>query len=538
MNHLKKIVILLRAVAVQIKQAFMELPLYQKIIAVVVVLAILFGLYKLVVKKPVEAVAEDMPKAVVVANVGDLSSNSAPVPLVGQVTSVNEATIRAESSGRLTRVYKKLGDRVSAGQIIAEFENSSERASVLQAQGQFESAKASRDIALINTANTGNSIGDNKTNTLNTINSTYSTLDDIVRSKTDISFVDPRTDYPKLKLSVPDAILQSKIESERKDIEKMLVERFAKNLTLTTDSDLLPEIAKVQSEVQMVKNYLDDLGSAYVKALPNNEFNQVGLDAQKGVIGGARTTLSGTISGLTSSKIALQNAIASQEIAGRTTGDKNPNTASVDAVVKTAEGGYLAALSRLEKTIIRSPISGTLNSLSIDTGDFVTQSSQVAVVGNNGALEVVSYVTSDDLSRVKAGASVKINGNIKGVVTRVAGAIDPVTKKIEVRVGIVDENSQLVNGQSVRVEISQADITSQSPKSLVAMIKIPLSAVKITPRDSYVFTLSASSTLQVVPVELGTLLGEEVEIRSGLTPDMDIVKDARGLKEGEKVATN
>jgi multidrug efflux pump subunit AcrA (membrane-fusion protein) len=139
---------------------------------------------------------------------------------------------------------------------------------------------------------------------------------------------------------------------------------------------------------------------------------------------------------------------------------------------------------------------------------------------------------------VKAGASVKINGNIKGVVTRVAGAIDPVTKKIEVRVGIVDENSNLVNGQSVRVEISQADVTSQSPKSLVAMIKVPLSAVKITPRDSYVFTLSASSTLQVVPVELGTLLGEEVEIRSGLTPDMDIVKDARGLKEGEKVATN
>ena len=70
------------------------------------------------------------------------------------------------------------------------------------------------------------------------------------------------------------------------------------------------------------------------------------------------------------------------------------------------------------------------------------------------------------------------------------------------------------------------------------IFKIPLSAVKITPRETYVFTLSATNTLEAVQVELGTLLGDEVEIKSGLTGDMQIVKDARGLKTGEVVSVN
>jgi multidrug resistance efflux pump len=351
-----------------------------------------------------------------------------------------------------------------------------------------------------------------------------------------VAFVDARTDSPKLKLLIPDSILQSKIENDRKEIEKILVERFTRNLNLTLDTDLAAELTKVQAETQIVKNYLDLLGNAYVKALPDQNFSQATIDGQKSVIGGVRSTVAGTIATLSGSKTALQNSLASLEIEGRTTGDKNPNTASVDAQVKTAEGGYLAALSRLEKTIVRSPISGTINSLSFDTGDFVGQTTQVAVVSNNGALEVVTFITSEDLNRVKAGAEVLINNKTKGVVTRLASAIDPVTKKIEVRIGITDESAQLVNGQSVRVEIARAN-SQVSPTTLV-QVKIPLSAVKITPREVYVFTVDSTSSLVSVPVELGTLLGEEVEIKTGLSPDMQIVKDARGLKPGDVVTIN
>lgn len=519
---------------------FLKLPVYKRWVAVIGSIAIIALASQILPVSETVTESEVLPKKVELSLVSDLSNRATSVPLVGVVTSVSEATVRAESGGRLTRVYKKLGDRVSAGQVIAEFENSLERASVLQAEGAYDGSKAARDIAIINTQSTNININDTKTNSLNVINSTFATLDDMVRSKTDTAFTDPRTQTPRFKVLIPDSLLQSKIENQRVVIEKILVERFATNMTLTQDSDLISELQKIQNETQIIKNYFDDLGNAYVKALPDQNFSQSAIEANKAVVGANRSIISGTLSTISGSKVALQNAISAQEIAGRTTGDKNPNTASSDAQVKSARGGYLAALSRLEKTIVRSPISGTLNSFSIQTGDFVTPSAQVAIVSNNGALEILAYVTPDDAQRISVGSPVLIDSMIKGIVTRLAGAIDPVTKKIELSVGILNDNSGLINGVSVRLEISDSPSRTSYPlKGKVgmgpALIKIPLSAVKITPRGSYVFTLSASSTLVSLPVEIGSLLGEEVEIIKGLTGDMEIVKDARGLKEGDTV---
>lgn len=521
-----------------IKNWFLSLPVYKRWVAVVGPVVILVLAINILPSKPETEAATETNKKVTLSSVGELSSNTTSVSLVGQVTSVSEATIRAEGGGRLTKVYKKLGDPVVAGQVIGEFENSGERASVLQAEGALDSAKAARDIARINTQTAGTNIGDTKQNVINTINSAFTTMDDIVRSKTDSAFIDPRTDYAKIQITFPDSLLQTKIENARVNIEKMLIARAAANASLYPNSDLVVELSKIQSELQVVRAYMDDLNSAYVKAIPNGVYTQASIEAQKAVIGGARTSIAATISTISGAKTTLQNAIAANDIAGRTTGDANVETASSDAQVKTAQGGYLAALSRLEKTIIRSPISGTLNSLTIETGDYVSPQTQVAVVSNNGALEVVTYVSTEEFGRIIVGSKVKVDGSINGVVTKVAPAIDPVTKKIEIRVGITD-NAELVNGQAVRVEIVGANkvVTNLNNKntSKSAMIKIPLSAVKITPRDNFVFTLSASSTLVAVPVTIGTLLGEYVEIKQGLTNEMVIVKDARGLKEGEVV---
>ena len=55
------------------------------------------------------------------------------------------------------------------------------------------------------------------------------------------------------------------------------------------------------------------------------------------------------------------------------------------------------------------------------------------------------------------------------------------------------------------------------------------------PSGSVVFTVSTSSTLVAHSVVQGTLLGDQIVISEGLTPDMRIVTDARGLKEGVEV---
>ena len=81
----------------KIKQWFLELPRYKQIVAVVGTIAIIIIAARILPTKTTVAEVVDLPPHVELGMVGELSNNSAPVPLVGQVTSVNEATIRAQS---------------------------------------------------------------------------------------------------------------------------------------------------------------------------------------------------------------------------------------------------------------------------------------------------------------------------------------------------------------------------------------------------------------------------------------------------------
>ena len=528
----------------KLKVWYSSLSNIRKVTLVFTTLLFIFVVYK-IAKPSVEIEQVKVAvRSVKLMSVGESASSNTNIPLVGIVTSISEANIRSESSGRLTRVYKKLGDKVYAGQVIAEFENSGERAVVLQAQGSYESAKAGRDITIINSATTNTNINDIKASALNTISSAYTVADDIVHAKTDGFYIDAKNVDQVLQVRpiINDDNLASGIVAKRKMVESLLKDRESKNRKLNIGSDLVLEIYSVQAEMQTIKSYIDDLSVAYNKAIPTNDFNQAAIDNAKSVVGGARSAILGVLASLSTVRTGLTSALAAQDIAGGNTNTKSPAISISDASVKIALGGYQAALSRLEKTIVRSPITGTLNSLSIETGDYVGQSTPVAVVSNNGALEIVTYISEDDAHRVTVGSAVNIynsnDGIIKGIVIRQASAIDPVTKKIELRVGIVGEKSTLINGESVRLEVVSIDAIAKKPASKTytfTKIKIPLSAIKITPRGSYVFTVSSTSSLISIPVVAGALLGENIQIESGLTREMSIVRDARGLKEGQIV---
>ena len=471
-------------------------------------------------------------RTVTVAPVSELANNDSGLPLLGTVTSVSEATIRAESSGKLTRVYKQLGDTVVAGQVIAEFENSGERASVLQAEGAYDAAKAARDLARINQGSATVSLSESKSAAVNTILSVYTTLDDSVRVKTDPLFVDPQTAQPRFSVNTPDSALTLRIEQKRVELETLLKNRSSKNGSLTASSDVTAELNALEVEAKAVKSFLDDVSLALAKALADTKFSQTQIEASKASINGARSAVNGSLSAITATRNSLNAADTASQVAGVNYEAVSGGLATSEAQVKQALGSYNAALSRLEKTIIRSPITGTLNSLSIETGDFISAFTEVAVVSNNGALEVVSYVTEDDARRIAVGNEVMIDNTVKGVITRIASAIDPRTKKIEVRVGITEKTGSLVNGQSVRMNITKS---KQVVTSTGGPIKIPLSALKLTPNGAFVFSVSTSSALVSISVKEGAILGEEIQILSGLDGSETIVTDARGLKDGMTV---
>lgn len=63
---------------------------------------------------------------------------------------------------------------------------------------------------------------------------------------------------------------------------------------------------------------------------------------------------------------------------------------------------------------------------------------------------------------------------------------------------------------------------------------LPLSAVKYTPDNAYVFTVDGEDKIVATPVETGLVSANNIKV-TGLKGDESIVEDVRGLKSGDKV---
>ncbi|MCU0653230.1 MAG: hypothetical protein MUD10_03140, partial [Candidatus Pacebacteria bacterium] len=64
---------------------------------------------------------------------------------------------------------------------------------------------------------------------------------------------------------------------------------------------------------------------------------------------------------------------------------------------------------------------------------------------------------------------------------------------------------------------------------------LPIPAVQFTDSGNFVLTVGNDGVIAGAPVTVGELVGENVQITGGLTPDMKILSSVRGFKAGGKV---
>lgn len=482
---------------------------------------------------PIPAV-EQSPRGVEIRSVADLSGESAPLPLVGVVRSQSEADVRTESSGQIVRLYRQLGDYVAAGSVIAEMDNSRERAAVTQAQAGLDAARANlakvsggtRDeqLRILEAA-----LKNARQGAVNVLLSAYAGNDEAVRRKADQMFSSPDTSAPKCNLTVTDSQLVIDLQNERTVIRSYLARESGRGQTLTEGGDLDTELTITEVETRAIKNFLDKLTAALNKSVPSSSISESTIASYTSDANAARSSVTAALSAIAGTRQALE--VARRNLEQGRVGGQAEDVATAEAQVKQAEGSLASARATLEKTIVRAPISGTLNSLTIKRGDFVSAFTSVLTIANNNALEVVSSVTERDARELSVGAKAIVKERFPGVVTRIAPAIDPVTRKIEVRIGLIGE-SDLLNGEAVVVELSRVAVVLPTGP---VRITIPLSALKVGVTETVVFTLGEGNTLLANPVTIGELLGDRVVIEAGLTLDMNIVLDARGLRAGEVV---
>ncbi len=253
------------------------------------------------------------------------------------------------------------------------------------------------------------------------------------------------------------------------------------------------------------------------------------------------------------------------------------NAESAQFSVKSSEASLKELNTSLNRTTIKAPTSGIISSLSIEKGERVLGTIQMAGtelmrISNLNAMEVQVDVTENDIPKVKLGDEVDIEVDayegrkFKGVVSELANSAknlatqqvvstDQVTNfTVKVRVN-PESYKNLINaknkypfrpGMSASVDI----FTSKVEK----VIAVPIQAVTVREKDDVdkdakkltdsdyeeVVFLVKADTLQKVKVTTGIQDDEYIYISSGLKIDDEIVTGpynevAKNLKQGDRV---
>jgi multidrug efflux pump subunit AcrA (membrane-fusion protein) len=518
---------------------------------IIVVLVVIAGI-TVVLRGSSKAADANTTPLVTVQSLSSFSLGSDSVDVLGTVQSESEADISAQSSGNVTAINTTLGASVPAGFVIANLDSSSADAGVIQAQGAYDAAVAAEQATNYQSTNSTGTFAEEQTSVRNTYTSSYTTLESALTVDVDTFFGNGTPVGPALLINP--LTTNDEFPRGRAAITNMMSGWQASLATVDT-TDPLTLLSTAQTNLTTVQEFLTNLEALATQPAANASPTQLADLAT------AQSTVSTLIANISAARNAYNAAQTAAQVGQTQSGtDSGSGVSSSQASVEEALGGLRAAQAAYEKTVIRAPIDGTINYLPIHVGDYVSANQHVATVAHNNALKVVMYLTQDQRNRVAVGDTLNIIGadasgnptTYQGVVTVIAPALDPTTQEIEVDVA-VNSNQNLLDGQSVQVELPSIDAatseaasagattpattsaSSSTTSTTTPIIEVPLTAVKLLPNERDLFTVDSTGHLVAHAVTIGDVIGNDIQILTPLDPSLMIVTDARGLSAGDAV---
>ncbi len=195
-----------------------------------------------------------------------------------------------------------------------------------------------------------------------------------------------------------------------------------------------------------------------------------------------------------------------------------------------------ARLSVANATIV-APWSGVVISRTLDTGAYVTPgtSTPILTIADLDNLDVVVNVTEADLSAVHRGDRAKIHVDafpdrtFEGVVTRLAGGVDPATRTMQVEIDVPNAGHVLRPGMYATVQLAAG-----TQRALV----VPLSSLVTVGGRQFVWVVTDGKVSQQL-VTVGRATGDVVEITGGGLTEQDVivVRGADLVRDGQPVRT-
>ncbi|MFA5098793.1 MAG: efflux RND transporter periplasmic adaptor subunit [Candidatus Paceibacterota bacterium] len=466
------------------------------------------------------------------------------VSVTGSVKSSENVDLAFETGGKVSKIYTEVGDMVVSGQALIQLDDSEVYAKLAGAKATLKTQEAelnelirgTREEELIisqtKVDNAKTVLDESKKTLVEKIKNSYTTCDDAIRNKADSFFKTPAIPAPQLNFYVSDSQLKIDIENQRLAMEEALISWNLSLIKITVDSNLASYITEARNNLNKASVFLDKANSALNGLNAGASISQTTIDSWKAGVSAARTNINTAIDSISTAETSYKNAqsalsLAQQELNLEIAGSTVEEINAQEAQVEKARADILNYQVQMDKTILRSPISGTVTAQEAKIGEIVSANVIIVSVMSGNQFEIESKIPEADIAKVKIGDSAKVTLDAYG---------DDVV--FGAKVVKIDPSETIVEGVATYKTTFQFDKNDDRIKSgMTANIDISTDRrenVLVIPQRAVI----SEGTERFVMVDNGTPNLEKRKIETGLRGIDGNIEVVSGLNEGEKISAS
>lgn len=484
-----------------------------------------------------EAVQETEESVAVEVQTPKIGSLTLDTAYIGTVMPQEQVYVIPKTSGTVTETFFEVGDQVQAGDVLFKIDDEAAQLQMANARAAYESAQAgvtaqnggARDLQNYQTEEQIRQLRESLYDTDDQIAELEDNLGDLRDAGGKLSSAKEQAQAGVDQLNEALVAQNAALQNMQKELESLTAGSDSKN-----PGEVVPdtengegsgtadnkEIEELKSAIENQKNAIDATKLKITEAQSGIDQIQAQLDS----IDASKTQIKSGIDQAENGQDTIRDNLSMAEQAYAITQNEiYPQSDAVNAAqLQQASVGIDSAQMQLDFCTVTSPISGIVESVSVEKNGMASAGNPAYIISNRESMTVTFFVAEKAKNVLNIGDPITIERNehiYDGAITEIGTMANAQTKLFQVKASIagagVGENA-LPNGVSVKVYAT----TEKEDSKLM----IPYDSIYFSAGDAYVYCVENGQIIRK-EVTVGLMSDEEAVIEEGLTEDSQVVSN-------------
>lgn len=482
----------------------------------------------------VEAEAERVAVEVQTPRVGMLSVDTA---YIGTVAPQEQVYVMPKTSGTVTETFFEVGDIVKEGDVLFKIDDEAAQLQMANARASYESAQAgvtaqnsgARDLQNYQTEEQIRQLRDSLYDTDDKIDELEDTLGDLRDAGGNLSAA-------KKQAQAGIDQLNELMVAQSAELQNMNTELQSLNDQLNSIEDKeSPEALEITASIAAVSEKIAVQNGAIdsTKLQLSQAQAQIGqIQTQIDSINATKTQIKSGIDSAEDGRETINDNLAMAEQAYSITQNEiYPESDAVSAAqLQMASIGIDSAQMQLDFCTVTSPISGVVESVSVEKNGMAAAGNPAYIISNKESMTVTFHVAEKAKNAFNVGDHIRIEREgeeYDGVLTEIGTMANPQTKLFQVKASVSGGASALPNGVSVKVYAT----TQKEDGKLI----VPYDTIYFSAGNAYIYCVENGQVAKV-DVTVGLMNDTEAVIEEGITADSQVISNwSSKLRNGVEV---